>query len=86
MQDKRYVPKPRTLCWDCAKAMGGCSWSNHWDHEPVPGWKAEKVELKVERGVFIESYVVIDCPEFDRDACMGGAYKFRKNVKNEDEI
>ena len=62
---KGFEPKT-TLCWDCAKACGECSWSNHWDHSPVPGLKAEQTYLKVNGGDDI-SYRVIECPEFEPD-------------------
>ena len=57
-----------TKCWDCAKACGGCSWSDHWEHSPVPGWVAERTELRINNGLFSESFVVIECPEFEPDA------------------
>ena len=59
--------KSRTICWDCAKACGKCSWSEYGRWEPVPGWKAERTELRVNAGNFIESYTVIECPEFMPD-------------------
>lgn len=54
-----YVP---SLCWDCANATGGCSWSQSF--EPVEGWKAEREENKLGIG---ESYRVEECPLFKRD-------------------
>lgn len=55
-----------TLCWDCAKATGGCSWCDEF--KPVKGWTAKKTEIKVQSGNNLKSYVVIDCPLFERDA------------------
>ena len=52
-----------SLCWDCANAIGTCSWSDRL--EPVDGWHAERSE----KG---DTWNVIDCPEFDRDARNGG--------------
>lgn len=57
----------KTICWTCANACGGCSWSDHWKHRPVPGWKAEKALLRVNRGEMVESYSVIECPEYRPD-------------------
>lgn len=56
-------PRKSTLCWDCKNAVGWCSWSREF--EPVNGWDAEyKPNL--------DSYLVNDCPEFERDACCSG--------------
>lgn len=56
-----------TLCWTCENACGGCSWSDHWKHEPVPGWKATRVPIKVNDG-YETTYVVQECPEYIPDA------------------
>ncbi len=60
-----------SLCWSCANACGGCSWTEKNDEneikfEPVPGWKAKKTKVvmasyKDYRKV-TESYHVIACP------------------------
>lgn len=50
MDDKRFIaPQTRpTLCWSCARACGGCSWTERDPvthairFEPVKGWEAEK--------------------------------------------
>lgn len=55
-----------TICWDCAKAYGGCSWSAKF--EPVAGWTAEKmIRQRWRRGMDEEweSYDVRECPEFE---------------------
>ena len=89
-----------TLCWDCANACGGCSWSDHFDHTPVPGWTAEPAKIRMQKS-YEDSYIVIECPEFKRDATGGGLYRLhdtqkvspwkeaalnRKIDKNKDEI
>ena len=58
---------PETLCWKCAKACGDCCWSDHWKHEPVPGWRAEPRQFKTNGGLFDTSYCVLECPEFESD-------------------
>ena len=63
-----YVSQ-NTICWDCAHATNKdcvCSWA--WYLEPVEGWKA--VPTKKESGN--KSYIVIECPLFERDAFGGG--------------
>ena len=55
-----------TICWDCRKACGDCSWSDHWKHEPVPGWTAIQVPIKM-NGEYSTTFVVKACPEFDPD-------------------
>lgn len=61
-----------TLCWDCARACGGCSWSNHWEHRPVAGWTAVETRVRMNNNEYEPSYIVIACPEFDRDGINGG--------------
>lgn len=60
--------KPATLCWKCAKACGGCSWSDR-SFTPVEGWVAETTKLHGYRGDggVIDSYRVIECPQFEDD-------------------
>lgn len=70
--------KPNTICWDCANATGNCSWSDFWQHEPVKGWYAVRNDLHKSEAD-IESYIVISCPEFVRDAEQYG--QVRKKVK-----
>lgn len=67
--------KPRTLCWDCANACGGCTWSDHWLHKPINGWTAVRADLKTKDGEVTESYIVTECPEFIRDAYDYGSFR-----------
>ena len=63
-----------TLCSDCKKAVGRCSWSGVAPDgktllfQPVTGWKAVKTKISGTcRGSnCMESYRVISCPEFVR--------------------
>ena len=73
---KRAEP---TLCWNCANACGDCSWSDHWKHEPVPGWKASRVPIKMNGG-YQTTYIVHECPEF-----IPEAPRKPKNDKNGDK-
>lgn len=61
--------KHPTLCWFCANALCGCSWSKHF--EPVDGWTAvptliNQVGFITKEGTrdreAIPSYLVYDCP------------------------
>ena len=61
------VNKPQTICWKCEKACGDCSWSDHWMHEPVKGWKAIKDRVRTNSGEYDVSYTVLKCPEFEPD-------------------
>ena len=65
----------QTLCWNCANATGGCSWSEYGTFQPVEGWTAERRDIRNKFGEDIESYIVIDCPEFIRDAQAGGSVR-----------
>lgn len=53
--------KERTICWECEKTCGGCSWSERF--EPVEGWEA----VKTVDSTGDESYLVRKCPEFVRE-------------------
>ena len=61
-----------TLCWDCENATGGCCWSDHWLHQPVPGWTAEPRQLRLDNHTKVLNWQVLECPEFKRDAFGGG--------------
>ena len=61
----------QTLCWDCANACVGCSWSRQF--LPVKGWKATRTYGKT-----FDSYIVHECPEFVRDAYQGGVKRYKK--------
>lgn len=77
---------PATLCWDCAKAAhDGCSWAESL--KPVEGWEAVPTVKQQFRGEPLHSFLVISCPEFERDAYNGGTmwpkeYEDRHQVKN----
>ena len=51
-------------CWKCKKAIGGCSWAD--SGTPVKNWVAEKTVIVESQGN-IESYMIISCPEFEKD-------------------
>ena len=61
------------LCWDCANAVGGCKWSKHL--KPIKGWEAVKTRV----GTPVETYLIIKCPLFVRDAYDGGIRKVPLN-------
>ena len=52
------------LCWTCARACGGCSWSANF--QPVKGWTATKTIMNVDRGAYekrrIKTYKIRACP------------------------
>lgn len=54
----------RSICWECSRATGFCSWSRFF--EPVKGWKAKKTTVKAWQGE-IDSYEVYKCPLFEQD-------------------
>ena len=53
------------ICFDCRKALGGCSWSR--DFIPVPGWTAEPAVLKCGGSESTQTYRITACPLFDPD-------------------
>ena len=59
----------RTICWDCKKATGACSWSH--ELAPVPGWEAIERPIKIQDH-YETTYLVCKCPEFERDSVHYG--------------
>lgn len=54
----------QSLCWVCANALGGCSWSQSF--EPVEGWDAVPCIIHG-NGMEVPSFHVRSCPQFVRD-------------------
>ena len=55
-----------TLCWECEKACGRCSWSKNFT--PVEGWKAVPTKVYIggeSKNKYIDSFDVYECPEFE---------------------
>lgn len=64
-----YTKNESTICWDCKKATGFCSWSE--DFTPVEGWKATPTRVKISNrqngeDIFTDSFIVHECPLFER--------------------
>lgn len=58
--------KDSTLCWDCEKACGRCSWSKSFT--PVEGWNAKPTKVRADKysvNQLIDSFIVYECPEFE---------------------
>ena len=52
-----------TLCWKCENSTNsGCMWSRYL--RPVAGWTARYSPLKISGGRIVDSFTVVDCPEF----------------------
>ena len=52
-----------TLCWICLNAYANkCNWIN--SGEPVRGWSAKKVKLKIQWDRQIDTYSVSKCPNY----------------------
>lgn len=51
------------ICFDCARACGGCSWSRRF--KPVPGWTAQRATLPGGMsGTRIDTYQITACPQY----------------------
>ena len=63
--------QPPTLCLDCAKATNedACPWVR--SEQPVHGWSAVETHIHGEQG--FDTYRVVSCPLFKRDAFRGGS-------------
>lgn len=60
--------KKHTLCWDCRHATNpeaACPWSREFI--PVEGWKVKPVYYRGNASRY-ETYIVEECPLFERDA------------------
>ena len=79
MMDK--FKKKHTLCWDCANSNPnpetgkGCKWSVY--NKPVDGWEATETVIisrpdRTAGESRMPSFIVVGCPEFDRDSFDGG--------------
>lgn len=64
-----------TLCWDCARATGGCPWSDIL--RPIKGWNATLMKKNSSRPY--DTYVIHECPGFKRDAIGGGMKRYKEN-------
>ena len=74
---------PKTLCWDCRKARGFCTWSEKL--EPVKGWTAVPTIRKPGTKDEMRSFFIIECPEFERDAWNGGAKRMDGHEERDTE-
>lgn len=59
------MAKGNTICWNCAKACRKCPWSRNF--EPVDGWNATPTKVYSAEGVFIDSFIVHECPLFEEE-------------------
>lgn len=66
-EDKAHLKKFRqTKCWECKNATK-CSWAKG---NPVENWNAIPTKIKEATingvPILVDSYLVLDCPEFDK--------------------
>lgn len=57
--------KQKQLCEECRNACGGCRWSD--ELMPVVGWNAEPSKIYIDKRKPIDSFHVIECPEYVPD-------------------
>lgn len=66
--------KTFTLCWSCAKACGGCSWSREF--KPIDGWDAIPTKIRIpddDGGArYCDSFKITACPQYVADSKEGG--------------
>ena len=68
-----------SICWDCARACGGCPWSDKL--VPIRGWKAIKINPSATKPY--TTYLVQECPGFKRDGYDGGTKRVPREIKLE---
>ena len=66
-----------SLCWECKKAVGLCPWSAKL--KPIPGWEADKFGATAQKPY--STYLVKQCPLFERDAYDGGMRRQPREIK-----
>lgn len=66
-----------TICWFCENSgKNGCCWDEKF--EPVPGWAAIPSEIRSARdGQKIQSYFVLDCPQYKAPEYLKNAGRIR---------
>lgn len=62
--------KSDSICWNCKRNCGGCSWSR--DFKPVTDWTATKKTYRVISNkryppIIYDSYTVTNCPYYIQD-------------------
>ena len=65
--DYEVFKKSDTLCWDCEKACGSCSWSR--ELTPVEGWEVTETgdpTYLLSLRKIVPTVSVISCPKFKR--------------------
>ena len=68
IKQKSYPYTSNSLCWECTKAYGDCTWSSTF--EPVKGWNAKRRDICFfanGENHITESYYVYECPEFEKE-------------------
>ena len=63
----KRIPKQDTLCWECGKNGGKCSWSK--DFTPVENWRAIPTQIQAKGHAggrnHVDSFRVLECPEYE---------------------
>ncbi len=90
----KAIKKHSTLCWECEKAGGKCSWSRSFT--PVDGWKAiptkilnqSENEEKGRQASYTDSFDVYECPEFElmeaiKRQVVAGVFRSKKHIDKE---
>lgn len=54
------------ICCGCENFAGGCPWSERF--EPVEGWDAKMVSLRMSEGRAVKTYTIKGCPLYEEDA------------------
>jgi hypothetical protein len=62
-QSKYFYKKPQPCC-SCVNFAVGCEWSERF--QPVPGWTAIPSKIERKKGCPIDSFEIIDCPEYQK--------------------
>ena len=70
--DRRESVSQANICFSCARACGGCSWTGidakgklRW--EPVPGWTAKKVKMRLGNHKVTDTYHITACPLYSHE-------------------
>lgn len=73
----------KTLCVRCDKCDGRCSWSAKPSFKPVEGWTAVETKVRIRTGLYLDSYIVLACPEYEPIKMIGRRYDNAKLLQQD---
>lgn len=73
----------KTICGECKRSAGRCSWSAKF--VPVEGWTAIPSKVVGKHG-YTDTYIVTSCPKFEENVRYNPTYKFTFRKGSEEKV